>query len=243
MNNISSKKNLIIILAIIAVALAAGIILFLNHSSDNKDGSEETTISSEKGNNKYKVMINGKEYTFPAKINDILKTGFYYKVRDTKKDALNPYKLEMFAQGISPNPPEIQPFDKSYIEIPDAGFGVSYVTDVDLFLVHKAGTDMKDENNYTVTGFSATNVSKEYFNINGLGSGSTIREFIEKMNIDINKENCQKSFHPRNRELLSYLSYYDEKSNTKLELIAGVTSDDDKVLTVNYYLDDTSKFA
>lgn len=237
MNNKQTNIKKIVLIIVVLVLLVVGCYVLTKQLSKS-----ETDVLNNISNNSnaYTIKINGKNNSLSINLTDLLENKLY--CYSNSGDALNPFEQEKYWQSLTLNPQGVGRFDKGYVAFPSAKVS-KHATGFDALLVHKKDSDMKDESNYTVVGYTATNISKDFFSINGLGCGSTVREFIKAFNVDLNAPNTFKVTNSKNEALLTYLEFYDEKSDIKIELNMDTHDTSETVYKIRIELNNTSKYA
>ena len=204
-----SKKTLILIIVFILIFVLLGIGLVFKDKIFNSSSSS----SKIEKNLKWKIMVNGKEYKIPTNLTNLTNNGFYY---DNYYGELGDSNLDDFTQEFSLNPPEVKIYDKEYVLFPDAGFG-GFGSLFDVYLVHKNNSS-SDYKNYIIAGFNITNISKDFFSVNGVGCGSTIDDVISALKIDTSDKNFKKETYGK----ITTISYID--TETDVAIIASTSS-------------------
>ena len=240
-NNSRVKSKLIAIVIIILVFLIGIFLLYKFFIGNSSENNSIPNIFDNKSSFKYDIKLNGKNYILPMKLLDFVGKKYYYRSDSLFSDKVfNQYDKEKFWQIISLSPPEVSWYSDDYVSIPDAGYE-SFITNLSVMLVHKADTDLTSEKNYTLVGFSAINVAKDFFTLNNVGCGDSIQDFIDNLNIDINSVYATMSKDKDGN--ISYLKYWDEKNNIVFEIFAAIIGEKKGVYNFKIYLYDTEKYS
>ncbi len=221
------KVNIYLIVAILVVISVFVVLKYIVKS----DNSKVTQIFDKKEDTidiNWKITLKGKEYKLPVNLKKITNNGLYYYTSDGEK--LSESNMD-YKQPFSLNPEGMTIIDDGYKNTPDAGFS-SYVTKMEFYLVPKNGAS-DNYSDYTVAGFSATDVSKDFFSVNGVGCGSTIDEIIKALNLDVNDDNVEIG-----EGYLKYLSYVNEAKNITIDAYADSLHDSDKVFQFEIFIND-----
>ena len=227
LTNTSKKKTnigLIIGIVIAIVIVALGIVILLFKLSNKNENEKDLSNSFKNDKINWKIVVNGKQYKIPTSLTEFTNNGFYF---DDYYGELKDQKLDDFTQSFLRNSPEIKWYDKEYVPYPDAGFD-SYGSLFELYLVHKINSS-NDYKNYKVAGFNVTNISSQFFSVNGVGCGSTIDELVSALKIDTNSENYNRGD--------GFIEYLDIKNNIAITAYTPI-SGDDKIYNINIFIND-----
>ena len=178
------------------------LVVFLGNNK-NDDTLENNDLAN--SNSKWKIMIQGEAYQLPFNLKKLTDKGFIYA--NMYGEDWENVELDTFVTfGLN------EDWGTEY-GIPSAGIE-SYGTMLELYLVQKENK-LKEYENITVEGFRVSNVSTDFFSINGIGCGSSVNEVVSALEIDLESENVSKSNDLNS--YFGYLTYKDEENNINFE--------------------------
>ena len=211
-SNKSSKNKTIVIIIVIAIVLLLIIVgtIILTNKSKSENIPGESINKNNNISSVYRIILNNKEVNLPTKLNTLIDNGFIY-VGDLDFNSIEQDGDYLF--GLNNN-------SINYYGVPKSDFNY-YGTIIDFNL--RFNDNSRKYSDVAVRGITATNVSNDFFSINGIGCGNTLEEVIAALKIDKNSENYLES------SSKDYIEYKDLKNN----FLITIAVDDGKVFNIS----------